>query len=184
MILVLGGLKSGKSRFASSLASHRKGKVVYLATALAGDDEMRERIRRHREERPSEWLTVEEPVDPARVFLSDAVSGVSTVVVECLTLWLTNILSPLGDEPDRNEAMRLGEREAGRLLEVLKQWEHGAMGKARQTLVLSNQVETGLISTWPLGRVFQDLAGITHQRFAFQAEEVYMMNAGIPQKLK
>jgi adenosylcobinamide kinase/adenosylcobinamide-phosphate guanylyltransferase len=208
MILILGGVKSGKSSFASRTALEREilGPVAYLATARADDEEMAERIRRHRADRPDSWITVEEPENPAGYFEkitggTSAHGALSTVLFDCLTLWLTNLLAPMGDEPDREEAMNLGGTESRRLLEAMLRWENGdAAGKEyethaespalngisapRRTLVVSNLVETGLISPWPLGRVFQDLAGLTHQYFASRAEAVYLMTAGLPQKIK
>lgn len=194
MILVLGGTKSGKSSFASDMAMKREhlGPVVYLATARAGDNEMADRIRRHQADRPPSWITVEEATDPASCFAglsSGALPGEpSTVLLDCITLWLTNLLAPLGDEPDRRKALDLGAEELSRLTTAVTAWEsvdpENSAIPARQTLIVSNQVETGLISPWPLGRIFQDLAGLTHQSLASAADEVYLMTAGLPQKLK
>jgi len=191
MILIIGGVKSGKSSWASTLASRREtlGPVTYLATARAGDDEMKDRIRRHQADRPSSWITVEEPDNPGGYFrelTSAAPSEItpSTVLFDCITLWLTNILSPFGDEPDREKALSIGEKEGRQLLKAVLEWEKGAAEGERETLIVSNHVEAGLISPWPLGRIFQDIAGLTHQMFAARASEVYLMTAGIPQKLK
>ncbi|MCK5735467.1 MAG: bifunctional adenosylcobinamide kinase/adenosylcobinamide-phosphate guanylyltransferase [Spirochaetaceae bacterium] len=191
MILIIGGVKSGKSSWASSLASEREtlGPVSYLATARAGDDEMKDRISRHQADRPSSWTTVEEPDNPADYFLkmtSDALLGTtpSTVLFDCITLWLTNILAPFGDEPNREEALVLGEKEGRHLMAAVLGWEKTAPPGTRETLIVSNYVEAGLISPWPLGRIFQDIAGLTHQMFAAEASQVYLMTAGIPQKLK
>jgi len=191
MILIIGGVKSGKSSWASTLASRREtfGPVTYLATARAGDDEMKDRIHRHQADRPSSWITVEEADNPAGYFLgqtSAVPTGLhpNTVLFDCITLWLTNILSPFGDEPDREKALALGEKEGQRLLKAVLEWEKGAAEGARETLIVSNHVEAGLISPWPLGRIFQDIAGLTHQMFAAEASGVYLMTAGIPQKIK
>ena len=191
MKLIIGGVKSGKSSWASHLAAEREslGSVCYLATARAGDDEMKDRIRRHQADRPSSWITVEEPDNPAGYFLrltsaAPAELQPSTVLFDCITLWLTNILAPFGDKPDREEALALGEKEGRRLLMAVLDWEKTAPGGTRETLIVSNHVEAGLISPWPLGRIFQDIAGLTHQMFAAEASQVYLLTAGIPQKLK
>lgn len=187
MVMILGGVKSGKSSHASAMAAAREGlgRVVYLATAHAGDDEMKDRIRRHREERPAEWITIEEPRNPAACFPGSITkAGAATVLFDCLTLWLTNLLAPFGDEPDRESAMKLVGMECRGLLDAVEKWEAGAPEGERQTLIVSNLVETGLISPWPLGRIFQDLAGLTHQMFASRAGGVYLMTAGLAQKLK
>ena len=191
MILIIGGVKSGKSSWASHLASEREsiGPVTYLATARAGDDEMKDRISRHQADRPSSWITVEEPENPAGYF-TGLTSGAytenppSTILFDCITLWLTNLLAPFGDTPNRVEALELGEKEGRRLLEAVRGWEDSAPKGARETLIVSNHVEAGLISPWPLGRIFQDLSGLTHQMFAASAGQVYLMTAGIPQRLK
>lgn len=191
MKLILGGVKSGKSSFASRLAADREslGSVVYLATATAGDDEMKDRIQRHQADRPADWITVEEPRHPENYFdglVSRPSDGdaPATVLFDCVTLWLTNLLMPMGDSPDRTEAFALGELETRRLLESVLSWERSGIPGSRETLFVSNQVEAGLISPWPLGRIFQDLAGLTHQLLASAADEVFLMTAGLPQKLK
>ena len=126
------------------------------------------------------------PQEPPWPRLSGALSGdsPSTVLFDCITLWLTNLLAPFGDTPDRGEGLALGEKEGHRLLEAVLNWEEAAPKGGRETLLVSNQVETGLISPWPLGRIFQDLSGLTHQMFAAAADEVYLMSAGLPQKVK
>ena len=198
MILILGGIKSGKSAYASGLAAGREalGPVVYLATARAGDTEMAERIRRHQADRPVGWRTVEEPEDPGAVFRSltsarrkePSPSGAEeplTILLDCITLWLTNLLSPFGENPVRNTVMDTGLRHIDSLIDDITAWENRSAGKSRgMALIVSNQVETGLISPWPLGRVFQDLAGLGHQRLAAAADEVYLMTAGLAQRLK
>ena len=194
MILILGGTKSGKSSFASRRAAGREnlGPVAYLATALAGDGEMKDRIARHQADRPSSWITVEEPVDPAGYFTglttetrsTTTPAGPVTVLLDCITLWLTNLLTPMGDEPNRVEALELGGKEVRRLADEILAWESGNPSLNREAIIVSNLVETGLISPWPLGRIFQDLAGLTHQMLAAEANEVFLLTAGLPQKLK
>ncbi len=180
MILILGGIKTGKSDFATAMAEKRKalGPIVYLATAKAGDEEMTERIDAHRARRPAHWRTREESMDPSRVFTDNL--GAKTIILDCVTNWLTNLISHLSDEPNRSDVIRIGQEAVTGLIAAIGYWEnHG--GKA---LLVSNQVETGLISPWPLGRYFQDLAGMTHQQIAKAAEAVYLMNAGLPLKIK
>ncbi|RLW70386.1 MAG: hypothetical protein B6D68_00890, partial [spirochete symbiont of Stewartia floridana] len=106
MILILGGIKSGKSAFAAAMAEKREtlGPIVYLATAQAGDEEMAERIDAHRARRPVHWQTREESTDPSRVFIDNL--GAKTVILDCVTNWLTNLISHLSDEPSRSEVIR------------------------------------------------------------------------------
>ncbi len=209
MILVLGGVKSGKSSFASAAALDREqsglGPVTYLATARAGDDEMKHRILHHQRERPATWITVEEPEKPYLYFNSCTArssAGASipeldsnsrfnskhpcprTILLDCITLWLTNLLAPMGEHPDRSEAFRITGMETEKLISAILGWEESLPVPGGQTFLVSNLVETGLISPWPLGRIFQDIAGLTHQRIAAASSEVYLLTAGIPQRIK
>lgn len=187
MVLVLGGVRSGKSSWTADRATRREkaglGRCAYIATAQAGDEEMAERIRRHRTDRPPGWITVEAPLDPAAA-LDELAADVGTVILDCLTLWITNLLAPFGEEPDREKSSRLVEEAVDNLGRSLADWESGARGGDRLALVVSNQVENGLISPWPLGRLFQELCGRAHQELAKRAGEVRLMNAGIAQRIK
>lgn len=166
--LILGGARSGKSRFAQSLAERRALPVVYIATATAGDDaEMRERIARHRAERPAEWLTVEEPVRLAGAL--QQVDAGQCVIVDCLTLWLTNLL--LHDETARCE------QEIALLYDALPDIRS-------DVLLVSNEVGLGVVPATPLSRRFCDTAGTLHQHLAAMCDNVVLMVAGIPQYLR
>ncbi len=180
MTLILGGIKSGKSSFAARLARDREqlGPVVYLATAYAGDEEMAQRIRNHRADRPENWETIEEELNPAGVIPN--LSGVRTLLLDCVTSWLSNLIAPLGKEPDHDEVIQFGRKEVNKLMASIKNWEKGG-GEA---FLVSNLVELGLVSAWPLGRVFQDLSGFAHQLIAAAASRVYHVTAGLPLRLK
>ncbi|OQX29627.1 MAG: bifunctional adenosylcobinamide kinase/adenosylcobinamide-phosphate guanylyltransferase [Spirochaeta sp. LUC14_002_19_P3] len=178
MILILGGIKSGKSSFAARLAEQRGMPVVYLATGFAGDEEMADRIARHRAERPASWQTVEEMLNPAAVLAN--LPGQRTILLDCITAWLTNIIAPLGEEPLRKEVILTINNEIDRLIFAVQDWEQDG----GECVLVSNQVEAGLVSPWPLGRVFQDAAGLAHQSLAEAAHTVYLMTAGIPLRLK
>jgi len=181
IVFILGGTKTGKTGFAQTGAAEAVRKegagVGYLATARILDDEMAARVRRHRQDRPSDWITVEEPLDLTGAFRS--LSGrTGAVILDCLTLYMTNLLSdPGAEEPDRDRAMRLigGELEA--LFREADSWK-GSL------FILSNLVENGLVSVYPFARAFQDVAGMTHQMVARRADEVYQMTAGIPVRIK
>ncbi len=180
MTLILGGMKSGKSSFAARLARDREelGPVVYLATAYAGDEEMTQRIRKHRADRPTHWETIEEELNPAGVISN--LSGVKTLLMDCVTSWLSNLIAPLGEKPDHDEVIQFGRKEVNKLMVGIEDWEKGG-GEA---FLISNLVELGLVSLWPLGRVFQDLSGFTHQIIATAASRVYHVTAGLPLRLK
>ena len=163
--LVLGGARSGKSRHAQSTATALGRDVVYVATATAGDDAMAERIRRHREDRPAEWRTVEEPVELARVLREHAVPE-ACLLVDCLTLWLSNCLAA-----DVWSDQRLA------LLELLPRLPG-------PVLLVSNEVGQGVVPMGELSRRFVDEAGWLHQDLAALCDRVTFVTAGIPQTLK
>jgi adenosylcobinamide kinase/adenosylcobinamide-phosphate guanylyltransferase len=166
--LVLGGARSGKSRFALDLAGAAPGPRVYVATAEGRDDEMRARIARHREERGAAWETVEEPLELA-ARLPQLARRYPVILVDCLTLWVSNLLHA---DPGGAEA-RLGA-----LVPAL-----GACGGSRVVLV-SNEVGMGIVPESALARSFRDLAGRLNQLVAGAAAEVHLVTAGIPLRLK
>lgn len=177
--LVLGGARSGKSAHAERLAAQTGGGVVYIATAHAGDAEMAARIAHHREGRPAHWVTVEEPL-----LLADAIarhSAPSTVVlVDCVTLWLTNLLFSSGREYPETGMIDLppmfGAQRAA-LLDVLRQ-------PAGDVVLVSNEVGLGIIPLGALSRSFVDEAGRLNQALAAVCDQVLFVAAGLPMALK
>ena len=173
LVLILGGNRSGKSRFAVRLVQllHPAAPVAYLATALPGDPELDERIARHQAERPATWPTVEVGRD-----LPGALSRVpagTPVLLDGLTLW---IAACMGDDgPVDLDALLDGEIGAG--LDAL-------VGRDGTVLVVSDEVGGGLVPMHAGARAFRDLVGFTHQRLAAAADEVQLLTAGIPLALK
>ncbi|OED41783.1 bifunctional adenosylcobinamide kinase/adenosylcobinamide-phosphate guanylyltransferase [Chromatiales bacterium (ex Bugula neritina AB1)] len=165
--LVLGGVKSGKSSLAAGLAASSSKQAVIIATATAEDGEMRRRIARHRAERSPDWLVVEEPVAIAQVL--DQQTSDTIVVVDCLTLWLTNLL--LADD----EQILIREREA--LLQSLA-------AVSADVVLVSNEVSMGVVPMGELSRRFCDEAGVLHQRIAALSDTVILCVAGLPHFLK
>jgi len=170
--LVIGGARSGKSRYAQSLCS-AGNRVVYLATARAEDPEMSARIERHRAARPAHWLTVEEPLE-----ISSAVEHHAAVsdyiLVDCLTLWLSNLCWQQRDaapEAVENYAFR----EIARFI---------ASSAAGHVVAVTNEVGSGIVPETPLGRFFRDLHGLINQEAARSADWVYHMVAGIAVTIK
>lgn len=175
LTLILGGARSGKSSLAEQIAMESKGSVAYIATAQALDEEMQARIEMHREKRPEDWRTFEIPKDIAERW-QGMQSGEQTVILDCLTLLVTNLLmstSPDADHPNEAAATNLVKDETDLLLALIRESE-------AHWILVSNEVGLGLVPPFPLGRLYRDLLGFTNQRVASQAGQVYWMVAGIP----
>ena len=185
-MFVLGGARSGKSRYAQERAEQAAGpggKVLFIATAEARDEEMRERVRRHRLARPGHWITVEAPLAAARA-LADAAPGTGAVLVDCLTLLMTNHLltrEPLGARGAADADAAAAEAE---VLAEIERLLAAARAAPAPVILVSNEVGLGVVPPSELGRVFRDIAGRAHQRVAAEADEVVFLVAGIPQKIK
>jgi adenosylcobinamide kinase / adenosylcobinamide-phosphate guanylyltransferase len=174
LTLILGGARSGKSSFAEQVA-HESGKsVAFIATATAGDDEMAERIRKHQASRPANWQTLELPLALGR---SLAAPIAELVIVDCITLLVTNVLLSLPEDTPGETVMQKVQVEIDELIE--------AQARIRgQWLLVSNEVGLGLVPPYPLGRVYRDALGWANQRLARAAERVIFMVAGIPMVIK
>jgi adenosylcobinamide kinase / adenosylcobinamide-phosphate guanylyltransferase len=160
LTLVLGGARSGKSRYAETLFAALPPPWVYIATAEAGDAEMAARIAAHRARRGGAWTTIEAPRDLAGAL---AAHGKAPILVDCLTLWLSNLL--LADADIDAESERI----------------EAALARAEAPVVLvSNEVGFGIVPDNALARRFRDLQGVLNQRIAAQAERVVLMVAGLP----
>lgn len=169
---ILGGARSGKSTFAEQLAHRRAGDdVLFIATAEALDDEMRVRIAKHRADRPAAWQTLEAPRD-----LISALARLETiprlVILDCLTLWLTNEL--LADETDL-------ERRLTRELDLVTEW---ARIKSIDLVIVSNEVGLGIVPDNALSRTFRDVLGRLNAGAARHADFVFWMVAGLPVEVK
>jgi adenosylcobinamide kinase / adenosylcobinamide-phosphate guanylyltransferase len=167
VVLVLGDVRSGKSRYAQELAARGK-QVAFIATAEAGDDEMRQRIARHRDERPSSWTTLEAPLALEDALLQ-AAKTCDTILVDCLTVWTANIMQGQGHE----EVLA----HADRLAKVLR-------AITASVIVVSNEVGSGIVPDNELGRAYRDLLGAVNQRVAAAADEVILLVAGCPLVIK
>ncbi|RPI79528.1 MAG: bifunctional adenosylcobinamide kinase/adenosylcobinamide-phosphate guanylyltransferase [Desulfobacteraceae bacterium] len=168
LILVLGGARSGKSSFALHYIEDHYHTYLYLASAEIGDPEMASRVKHHRRDRGPQWGLVEEPLEIAQV-LEKRCEGVEVGLVDCLTLWLSNILLQKGAE-----AVPAYQQE---LLQALR--------KRRRAIVLvANEVGLGIVPETPLGRQFRDLAGRLNQEVAVLADQVVFTVAGLPMTVK
>lgn len=179
LILVTGGARSGKSRFAEKLAESGQGAIVYIATAEIWDSEMEERVRLHRERRTERWHTLEAPYEADTAF--EKISGRSEMVLfDCLTVYLSNLL--LQRMASKPEECR----------EVRRQSIHSSMERllteaqsfSGTVIFVTNEVGDGIVPDNALAREFRDLAGLVNQQFATAAEEVYLVVCGIPVRIK
>jgi adenosylcobinamide kinase/adenosylcobinamide-phosphate guanylyltransferase len=174
--LILGGARSGKSSHAQQLARERGGDdVLFVATAQALDDEMVARIAAHRAGRPAAWRTLEAPRHVGEAILQAGPCAV--VLVDCLTLLVSNAVLVLPESASAAEA------EAAALAEVEELVAAYRRGKA-SWIVISNEVGSGLVPPYPMGRAYRDALGRANQRLAAEADQVLFMVAGLPMKVK
>ena len=172
-ILILGGARSGKSRFAQELAAKLGDMVLFVATGEPLDEEMHLRIERHKENRPKSWQTVESPTNIGQV-IQEQIGDARVVVIDCLTLLISNLLTMEDDLSDAEERV---DAEISGLTRC--------MDKSNATfIIVSNEVGMGLVPDNRLGRTYRDLLGRANQLVAQRADEVYLMLAGIPLELK
>lgn len=181
--VVLGGARSGKSRFAERLAQARDRPVLYVATAEASDAEMAARIALHRADRPVGWRTLEAPRDLERALASESAFE-GTALVDCLSVWLSNELLarlPANDagEVDGLIAPDVAAGIEADLLGAVGRLVRWAAARRGETIVVTNETGAGVVPAYPLGRLYRDLLGRANQALAADAEAVYLVVAGI-----
>jgi adenosylcobinamide kinase / adenosylcobinamide-phosphate guanylyltransferase len=164
--LVLGGARSGKSRFGEELLDRHRGRRLYLATAEILDAEMQARVEAHRQRRDPDWRLIEEPLEIGKALVAGTETG-AAMLVDCLTLWLANLMA----------ANRDPEAEAEGLVKALGQC-------GGPVIFISNEVGLGIVPDNPLARAFRDEAGRLNQRMAGIADRVFFLAAGLPLTLK
>lgn len=169
IVFVTGGARSGKSRFAEARAAQASagGAVTYLATAVAFDDEMRDRVRRHRTDRPADWVTVEAPVDAARAVRETATPA---LLLDCLSVWVNNLM--FHDHAD------------DAILAAADALLAAARGRAGTTVLVTNEVGLGIVPDNALARRYRDVLGWVNQRAAAASDEAYLLASGLPLRLK
>ena len=175
LILLLGGARAGKSTYAMRLAQDERAsgdEICFIATAQGLDEDMTKRIARHRAERPTDWRTIEEPcqIDEALRQASEA----RVVIVDCLTLFVSNWLMRHEDEHECEQFVR----------RITRNFLAVAHTRQQTIICVSNEVGLGVVPDTNLGRVFRDLLGRVNQEFAAAADEVYLLIAGLPLQLK
>ncbi len=185
LTLILGGARSGKSAYALQLADQlsqigapKNYRVLFVATALAFDDEMTIRIQRHKNERPANWFTLETPTQVGRAIRACPVQA-RVLVLDCLTLLANNVLleQPEPDTIPEEIAQGLLDSEVDDLLEAYQ-------ASSAEWIIISNEVGLGIVPPTPLGRIYRDVLGRANQRLAQIADRVVLMVAGIPIPVK
>lgn len=185
LVLLLGGARSGKSTFAERLATRSGRSVAYIATALAIDDDMRDRIARHRSARSADWHTIEEPLHLASA-LQRAAAVADVVILDCLTVWLSNWLFAQGDS-EQLEADKVisAHHYEGALQEIeALLWAVEELEPGKTLIVVTNEVGLGIVPAYALGRVYRDVLGLVNQSIAATATQVYLMIAGLGVDIK
>lgn len=170
IVLIGGGVRSGKSAFALARARELGDRRLFVATAEAGDDAMATRIAAHRSDRGDDFRTIEEPVDIARVLRVTTVTEADVVLVDCMTLWLSNLLC----RGDDNESV----------LDAIDDLCDAVHAAPFATVLVTNEVGMGVIPASELGIRFRDLAGRAHQRLAAVADEIYLAALGTLLRLR
>ncbi|MFC5449553.1 bifunctional adenosylcobinamide kinase/adenosylcobinamide-phosphate guanylyltransferase [Paenibacillus aestuarii] len=179
-VLVTGGARSGKSAFAEQFAMRRSERGVYIATSHIYDEEMRERIALHQQQRLATgypWDTWEEPYALQELLLqlqSTGGSAEAVVLVDCLTLWLSNWLLRHEEEPDA----------AAKVMKRVDELAEAVSAYSGHLVLVTNEVGSGIVPEYPLGRLYRDLAGRMNQRLAGICQQVFLVTAGIPIELK
>lgn len=178
-ILVLGGARSGKSQFAQDTAQRTAQRVLYVATAEPLDEEMRHRIANHQKSRPRHWRTLETPMSVGQE-ISETIGDAELVIIDCITLLVSNILTKGGIEPanvDFEAVERQVVVEIQSIVACMKQ-------SSAKFIIVSNEVGLGLVPDNALERAYRDILGRANQLLAKEVDEVYLMVAGIPIELK
>jgi len=173
IIVILGGARSGKSRFAQRLADSLSQRVLFVAPLVAMDEEMRRRIEIHKKARPSTWRTLEAPTHVAEA-IGEHIGDADVVILDCLTLLISNFMEN-ADDPEDLDAL---ESEIANELNQLLERKNASL------IIVSNEVGMGLVPPYPSGRSYRDLLGKANQFIAERADKVYMMIAGLPMEVK
>ncbi len=173
-IFITGGARSGKSSFAEKKALEFGAPLGYLATAQTLDGEMEERVRRHRERRGGEWNTIEEPIHLSQA-LARSDGQYQAILIDCVTLWLSNLLFRYDDSGDNCEE---------RIHEDLQRLKSTLHDMVTPVILVSNEVGSGIVPDNSLARMFRDIAGTANQTLAETADEVHVIISGIPLRLK
>jgi len=176
LILLTGGARSGKSSYAQQLAAGMDGEVLFVATAEAGDEEMRRRIENHKKSRPASWRTLEVTTDIGS-HISRELGSAGVVIVDCVTLLVNNIFNRDAGKAAADLIRKGVAAEIDGLIECMR-------GSDTTFIIVTNELGMGLVPAEATSRLYRDLLGRANQRLAAAANEVYLMVSGIPARIK
>jgi len=183
IVLITGGARSGKSTYAEKLAKETKGGVLYIATSIPFDDEMKDRVKKHKQRRPSTWYTFEGYKNLKSVFHNEEMKF-DIILLDCITIMVTNLMfDSAGDnfEELSNEAIDTMESE---ILQEITDFIDEAEKSTKTIFIVTNEIGSGIVPEYKISRVFRDIAGRVNQYIASRAQGVYLVVCGIPLKIK
>lgn len=180
-IFITGGARSGKSSFGERETEAIGKNIVYIATAIAFDDGMKDRIKKHRAQRPKEWRTIEQYKNFDELSLNKKFLEADTILLDCLSLMVSNLLLDYNVDFDKISYDVINKIEADIIAEVEKLL---SIIKDKNIIIISNEVGSGLVPSYKLGSVFRDIQGRINQKIANEFQIVYFMVSGLPMKLK
>jgi len=174
--LIIGGARSGKSTYAQETARRSGKKVLFVATAEAGDEEMRQRIEKHQQSRPAGWVTLE-ATDSLGSRIAAESGDAEIVIIDCVTLLVSNIFQRCGEEADPADVEKAARAEIDELIEGIHRVD-------ADFLIVTNDVGLGLVPADSVSRLYRDILGAANQALARHADEVVLMVAGVPVPVK
>lgn len=183
IVLVTGGARSGKSTYAEDLAKAVGDNVMYIATSIPFDDEMKERVKKHRARRPKDWGTFEGYIDLKRVFRYKE-SPYQAILLDCITIMITNLIFEFGGFDVENfDEEAINELEK-RILNEITEFLDEANLNTETLILVTNEIGFGIVPDNKLSRIFRDISGRANQYIASRADEVYLVVCGLPMKIK
>lgn len=183
VILIIGGARSGKSSFAEKLCKDSGENVCYLATSKITDDDMADRIEKHRAQRPASWCTIEKYDDFESLANDDSFNDSKVFLLDCITIMITNIMFDQNVDYDTCSSQTIDVVESTVFSEI-RNLLHVMRENNKTLIMVSNEVGMGIVPSYRLGSIFRDIAGRVNQFLAAESDEVYNVICGLPQKLK
>lgn len=183
IVFVTGGSRSGKSIYAEELVKATSERVVYIATAIPFDDEMQDRVKKHRDQRPASWMTLEQYFDIHKV-IPELKVGADCILLDCITIMVSNIMFAENKSDWNNLAVEEADALQAKVLEQVDLLMKALRTHGMSAVIVSNELGMGIVPDNKLSRVFRDIAGKANQLVAAQSDEAWMVVSGIPLKLK